>query len=100
MITDIPTSDTPTSDTLISDPPSRSGRSLAANRRNAQKSCGPKTAAGKSRSSRNALRHGVTAKRDVLPDEDRAEHDRFCAGIVAGLAAEGPLERQYAQLVA
>ncbi len=36
-----------------------SQKQLLANRRNAQKSTGPKTALGKFRSSRNALKHGL-----------------------------------------
>jgi hypothetical protein len=36
-------------------------KQIAANRANAQKSTGPKTAAGRSKSSRNAFRHGLTA---------------------------------------
>jgi hypothetical protein len=36
-------------------------RKLEANRRNSRKSCGPRTAAGKSNASRNALRHGLAA---------------------------------------
>jgi hypothetical protein len=36
-----------------------SERQIAANRRNSRKSRGPRTAAGKSIASRNALRHGV-----------------------------------------
>jgi hypothetical protein len=35
-------------------------KQIAANRRNAQRSTGPRTAAGKLKSSRNALRHGLS----------------------------------------
>jgi len=35
-------------------------KQIAANRRNAQKSTGPKSLAGRARSSRNSLRHGLT----------------------------------------
>jgi hypothetical protein len=38
-----------------------SEKRIAANRLNARKSCGPRTAAGKARVSRNALRHGLAA---------------------------------------
>jgi hypothetical protein len=41
-------------------------RQIAANRANAKKSTGPKTAAGKQRSSRNAFRHGLSGP---LPDD-------------------------------
>ena len=41
-----------------------------ANRANAQKSTGPKTAEGKARSSLNAMKHGMTAEHLVLPNED------------------------------
>ena len=37
-----------------------SERQLAANRRNARKSTGPRSGAGKTRASRNAYRHGLT----------------------------------------
>jgi hypothetical protein len=38
-----------------------SERKIAANRKNSRKSSGPRTAAGKSKASRNALRHGLAA---------------------------------------
>ena len=40
------------------------------NRANAQHPTGPKTEAGKRRSSQNALRHGFTGQLVVMPDED------------------------------
>ncbi len=40
------------------------------NRRNAQKSTGPRTIEGKNRSRLNALKHGMTADLPVLPEED------------------------------
>ena len=46
---------------------------IEANRRNAGKSTGPKTAAGKAASSRNALTHGLTAS--ITDAEVRAYYD-------------------------
>lgn len=46
----------------------------AANRANAQHSTGPRTDAGKQRSSLNAIRHGLTAQTIVLPSEDPAAY--------------------------
>jgi len=55
---------------------------INANRENAKKSSGPKTAAGKAASSRNRLLHGLRAHKHILLDEDPAEfilliHDHF-----------------------
>ena len=52
-----------------------SERQIRANRLNAQKSTGPRTAAGKAASSKNALRHGLTAQQVVLEGEDAAVFD-------------------------
>ena len=46
---------------------------IEANQKNAQKSTGPKTAAGKARSRFNGLKHGMRAEQIVLPTEDPAE---------------------------
>ena len=48
----------------------------------------------------NALRHGMTGQVNLMPDEDREAHDKFCAAIVESLAPEGALETQFAQAVA
>jgi hypothetical protein len=45
---------------------------IAANRRNCQKSTGPRTEAGRNRSKLNALVHGCRANTLVLPTEDPA----------------------------
>ena len=44
-----------------------------ANRRNAARSTGPKSAAGKQRSSRNAVTHGLRAENLIMVDEDPQE---------------------------
>ena len=44
-----------------------SQRKITANRRNSRNSCGPRTAAGKARASRNAQRHGLAAITHRVP---------------------------------
>ncbi len=77
-----------------------SEKQIAANRANAEKSTGPKTPETKAVSAMNALRHGLTGQVNLMPDEDREAHDKFCAAIVESLAPEGALEIQFAQAVA
>ena len=55
----------------ISKSPTISDRKLQANRANAKKSTGPRTARGKARSRRNAVRHGLTSS-IVMFDPQRA----------------------------
>src|SRR4051812_34889855 len=50
--------------------PMATPKQIEANRRNAQRSTGPKTDEGKSRSALNALKHGLCAETFVLPNED------------------------------
>jgi hypothetical protein len=72
---------------------------IEANRRNAQQSTGPRSDAGKQKSSLNALRHGLTACVVVLPTEDLAAYQRFSAEYLADLAPETFAERQSAQTI-
>jgi hypothetical protein len=72
---------------------------IEANRRNAQQSTGPRSDAGKQKSSLNALRHGLTARVVVLPTEDLAAYQRFSAEYLADLAPETFAERQHAQTI-
>jgi hypothetical protein len=44
----------------------------------APRSTGPRTAAGKRISSRNALTHGLTSRSPILPTEDPAAYQRHC----------------------
>src|SRR5687767_10775501 len=61
----------------------KSDRQVRANRRNARKSTGPKTAKGKQTVSSNALKHGLTAQiLQAAPDA------RACA--LAALAVRAP----------
>ncbi|HEY1340702.1 MAG TPA: hypothetical protein VGF59_24490 [Bryobacteraceae bacterium] len=48
-------------------------RQIEANRRNAQRSTGPRSAEGKAVSRLNALKSGIDAKSHVIPGEDPAE---------------------------
>jgi hypothetical protein len=50
---------------------------IAANRRNAAKSTGPRTEAGKAAARRNALRHGLTAEQIVMFDENTEDFVAF-----------------------
>ena len=65
---------------------------LTANRKNALRSTGPKTSAGKSRSSKNGTRHGLLSREAVMPNEDRRTLERLRAYLLTDLAPEGALE--------
>ena len=66
---------------------------IAANRENAQSSTGPRTAAGKSRSSANAITHGLFSARDFVPPEDREEYDQLRDELLDELQPATLLER-------
>jgi hypothetical protein len=69
-------------------------RQIDANRRNALKSTGPKTAAGKEQSRRNALRHGLTAETVISALEDAEDYGVFEAAIIGDYQAQSAVERE------
>ena len=75
-----------------------------ANRQNAKKSTGPKTAGGKARASRNALKHGLLAKDVVITGtdftENRAEFDAFLADLCSELKPQGLIEETLVERIA
>jgi hypothetical protein len=77
-----------------------SEKQLEANRRNAQRSTGPKTEEGKRVSALNARRHNLTGQVTAMTDADRIMHDGFSAAMVESLAPEGAMEIQLAQRIA
>jgi hypothetical protein len=69
-------------------------RQIEANRRNALKSTGPRTEAGKQVSRRNALRHGLTAETVISGLEDADDYKAFEAAISADYDAQSAVERE------
>ncbi len=65
-----------------------------ANRANARLSTGPRTEAGKQRSSQNALGHGLTARTAVLPTEDPEAYQRHLQQFLADHKPANSIETQ------
>ena len=79
---------------LESGAPLTSYRQIEANRRNALKSTGPRTEAGKEISRRNAVRHGLTAETIITALEDAEDYRAFEAAITADYDAQSTVERE------
>jgi hypothetical protein len=76
-------------------------KQIEANRRNAKLSTGPKTAKGKARVSKNAIRHGVWSINPVVNGlEAPRTWEAFESGIRDSLAPVGMLEEALAERVA
>ena len=69
-------------------------RQIETNRRNALKSTGPRTVAGKQVSRCNALRHGLTAETVIGALEDAEDYKAFEAAISADYDAQSAVERE------
>ena len=63
-----------------------SNRQIAANRRNARQSTGPRSSAGRNRSRRNSYRHGLAA--GVTLNAERLKHIERLARKIAGNSAD------------
>ena len=73
---------------------------LRANQANALRSTGPRTAAGKQRSARNAVTHGLTAASPILPTEDPAAYQIHCRQFRDEYQPATPTESQLTQELA
>jgi hypothetical protein len=69
-------------------------RQIESNRRNALRSTGPKTEPGKQRSSKNAVRHGLTAETVIEPLEDPEDYKAFEQAVTGDYEAETAVERE------
>jgi hypothetical protein len=76
-----------------------SGAQIAANRRNAEKSTGPRTGEGKAKVARNALRHGFRAEKVMTFDEESADFEAFLAEQRAAFAPTDAIEEQLVERI-
>jgi hypothetical protein len=77
-----------------------SEKKAAANRKNAQRSTGPKTMVGKQHVKENALKHGFYSKELRLSDEQKIEFENLRIAIRRHLAPNTPLqELAYEEIV-
>jgi hypothetical protein len=75
-------------------------RQIDANRRNALQSTGPTTLAGKDRSRRNAIRHGLSAETVITAVEDIEDYRAFEATVISDYEAKTAVERELVLRVA
>jgi hypothetical protein len=85
---------------LVSENLMTSEKSKAANQANAKQSRGPKSLAGKARSSQNARAHGVLSAGLLLKDEDPAEYDQLFQALVEDMRPHGTLELIHIERIA
>ena len=77
-----------------------SQKQIDANRRNAQRSTGPITEAGKAVAKFNALQHGMTAASAVLPYEDHLAHAMLREALMSHYAPANIAEELLVDVVA
>jgi hypothetical protein len=72
---------------------------ILANRRNAQKSTGPKSPRGRNDVSKNSEKHGLFARRNVIDSEDQAEFNLHRAKLLDELTPQTPMESILAERI-
>ena len=77
-----------------------SQKQIEANRRNAQKSTGPKTPEGRAAVRFNALRHGLSAETAVIPGEDPDHFEQLRDALLTEHRPVGPTEELLVQQIA
>lgn len=77
-----------------------SQKQIEANRRNAQRSTGPKSEDGKLRSRTNALKHGMAALHVPLSHEDATLHEAMLRSLIEKHQPAGLLEEQLVAAIA
>ena len=88
------------SESSASSTSSVSAKQFRANRRNAQRSTGPRTEEGKAASARNATTHGAFCADLLLPGEDAEALLALKRGIDAALSPGDAIERELADRIA
>lgn len=73
---------------------------IAANRRNSQKSTGPRTNGGKQRSRFNALQTGIHADSRILPGESESEYQQMRDAVFEELQPDGIIQGAIADQIA
>ena len=63
-----------------------------ANRKNSKKSTGPRTAKGKAKVAKNAIKHGLFAAEAIIQGEDPDEFEDFREALIKELAPAGHIE--------
>jgi hypothetical protein len=72
---------------------------IVANRLNAQKSTGPRTAEGKAAVAQNAVKHGLSAQCDVIRGEDQEEFDQYREEVFWELNPIGVMQSRLAERI-
>ena len=72
---------------------------ITANKKNSQKSTGPKTAEGKAAVSQNARKHGLFASPTVIKGEDQAQFDLYREAMLGEMRPVGPAESMLAERI-